>query len=224
SPKFIEGGRINISIPRIDYGFKGSFEHALMTVSKEGGGVYAATTSSPVSVNLGGLGGPSLRRVPNGKVTIEEYTPFILRGTFEASLVERRNDRPVDPHETVPVVNHISGRFSIVNPFESDTDYRADETSLREQVGLDLLDNPGMSGDGPVKPMEALSADDIRELCEMGIDDHMLEGIGVTGGCQGSQGGQGPPTCRCDCEEFNSPEAEACQVECAAEYLQCADQ
>lgn len=221
SPKFIEGGRIRIVIPRIDYGFEGSFNHAVMTVSKEGGGTYAATTSGPVSLNLGS-GGPVLRRVPNGQVTIDEYTPFILRGSFKASLVERNNERPPDPHETVPVVNRISGRFSIANPFHEDNEYRADETTFRQQMGLDVLDNPGMSGDGPFQPVEAFSPEEIRQLCEMGIDDHLLEGMGITGGCSGTQGAQEIGSCQCDCEEFSSPGAERCQVECAGEYQQCA--
>ena len=173
SPKFIEGGRISIAVPLVDYGFNGSFSNAMLTVSKEGGGIYSATSSRAVAVGGGGLGGPTRRHVPTGQVTIEEYTPFILRGTFEGSLIERRNDRPYEPDEVIPIVNRVSGRFSIGNPFDHDSEYRADEEFFRQQMGLDVLDNPTMSGDGPVQPSEAFSPDDIRELCEMGIDDHL---------------------------------------------------
>ena len=106
-----EGSSVQITIPLIDYGFSGSFANAQMSVSAEDGGAYRAV----------GIYSAQVRRYPlTGQVTIEEYTPFVMRGSFSADLIDFRL---IDWTIKNPVLSHhasVAGRFAIAAPWEGD--------------------------------------------------------------------------------------------------------
>ena len=69
----LNGHHVQIYTPMFDYGFSGTFDGAEIIVTMAGG--KKLRTFGPKE---------RLRRHPlTGRVTIEEYSPFILRGRFE---------------------------------------------------------------------------------------------------------------------------------------------
>ena len=113
-PSSIEGGRIKIALPRVEYGFTGSFDNALIEVSRDGGGSYRSRMQTAIVVDSSALCQPTRRRVPNGKVTIHQYTPLVLHGEFKASLLDTDPSRPYyPPNEVIPIATQVSGHFVI---------------------------------------------------------------------------------------------------------------
>lgn len=98
-------GTLQIVIPLIEYGFAGTVDNARIAVSAAGG---------PLS----------------GQVTIEEYTPFILRGSFSA---ERR----------------VMGTFAVAAPWQGDR--RAARQSVNDNpddIRQDLVERfPSLTGE-----------------------------------------------------------------------------
>jgi hypothetical protein len=110
-----EGGTVSISIPMIDYGFTGSFDNANMIVSGKNGATYRA--EGPAD----DIPGPGIGFPLSGKVTIEKYTPYVLKGSFSADLVDVSNRPPFESQDPVsPIAASIEGSFHIVGPWQGD--------------------------------------------------------------------------------------------------------
>ncbi|MDP6952826.1 MAG: hypothetical protein QGF53_08705, partial [Alphaproteobacteria bacterium] len=107
---------LQIVIPAIEYGFSGTADNAQITL---------ADADGPLS----------------GHVTIEEYTPFMLRGSFSAE-------------------RHIVGTFSVAAPWQGDprsVSLSASDTA--DDIRQDLVERfPSLSGEAlDVMVAEALA-------------------------------------------------------------------
>lgn len=227
-PSRIEAGKIDIAIPRIDYGFKGSFQNAQITVSKEGDGRYIAETQTGKVLDTGPAG-PIRRRVPSGIVTIQEYSPLILRGTFEATLLDEDVARRTSHDEVTPVATTIQGEFAIPNAFTSDDDYELDKAASLAQGVVAPRFNSMMNAPEGMQPGHLVGPEVIELLCAQGVDEYLLQGMGISASCTdaasggpGSSGEPVPEDCDCSCTEFSSPERERCAPACGSRYEQCA--
>ncbi len=112
-----EGSLVELQFPAIDYGFQGTFSNADIKVSS---GVdrqkFYAKGPNDIQRGRGRLYPTS------GVVTIDEFTPFVLRGSFQAGLVDLPNIdfSMVGDDYTLPIARTISGSFAITAPWEGD--------------------------------------------------------------------------------------------------------
>ena len=99
----IDGSQVGIAIPLIDYGYSGTIFNASIYVDMSGGRTWRA------------IGPPNAqyRTRLTGRVTIEEYSPFAIRGSFVAPLAEFV-ETVYTPRQTV------SGTFTSVAPWLAD--------------------------------------------------------------------------------------------------------
>ncbi len=192
----IDGSSVGISFPLIDYGFAGSFDNASINVSMAGGKRLSAI----------GPADETGRSPLRGQVTIEEYSPFVIRGRFVASLAEwlpNGDDPPIFQPRTT-----VSGYFSSVAPFQEDERARPVEKSI-EEVAEDVAQSFGLSPD-------------VMEMLE---DAGAFSGQNSAGdpGQSGEAGGavdEAPPECDCSCQA--EPDATTfCRLVCDLEYEAC---
>lgn len=111
----MEGAYVNIQIPDISYGFTGSFSNALITVSGRDDVRYQSIGPNDVMPQAMQPHYPL-----SGNVTIEEFTPVILKGRFSARLVDM--DRVEPGTRTLPIHRTVDGQFSITAPWDGDPD------------------------------------------------------------------------------------------------------
>ena len=112
-----EGGHIEIALPLIEFGDTGTFDNALISVSKatdsSGGGGGSFVTVGPARVG----GCPPDGYFPfSGSVTIEEASEEILRGHYTARLVDRDQSKTEPCLDTYDVYETVTGSFSLANP------------------------------------------------------------------------------------------------------------
>jgi len=131
-----DGTKLELRVPDIDYGFTGTINGVAFTVSgtHESAGLRAWKTSaiSPTP--------PCIWGNPNGRVTIEEFSPHILRGHYEANLISAEL-LPDDFRGRCPVksvVKQLSGSFVVAVPWMDDNRQVEDTSWLREDLGVDL--------------------------------------------------------------------------------------
>lgn len=172
------GSQVILTIPQIDYGFTGSFSNAAIVVnSGDGGDPLQARGPADVQPGRG-------HRYPlSGRVTIEEFTPLVLRGTFSATLT--RNPESVanrGPDDSLPVAGDIEGMFIISAPWENDQSVKHLNAPDGESARRDLSELfPGMT--------------DV--LAEADIPEAGSGRNGVSGGSGSVTAGA--PYQRCDC-------------------------
>ena len=205
--KSVDGTDVNITIPLIDYGFTGSFNNARLTVSARGGSSYQAIGPGDIQP------GPGHEYPLSGRVTIEEYTPTLLRGTYSGGLVdmERIDWANVGDDFTLPVHETIQGNFQIVAAWRGD-----------DRIHAELA--------------EDAVASVYRDVAEMmpGLDPQLLQSIqqsqqGAAPGPDAS-GGAGTggdtsvgiitPGCDCSCNAAPDPKPE-CERACGGTYAAC---
>jgi len=125
-----DGSTIRIAIPLIDYGFKGSFSNASIAILKATDG-QGRPTGWYRAIGPGRVGGCASGYFPlSGKVTIEEASRDVLRGTYSAQLVDRNDITGCI--SSLPVRKNISGTFSLAEP-------RLDNT----RTSIQLSEDPG---------------------------------------------------------------------------------
>jgi len=110
-----DGAEVHIIIPLIDYGYTGSFNNAEITVSRANSGVYQAVGPEDV------IPGQDVGYPLSGHVTIERYSPTVLKGSFSAALVDMSRvpiTKALNP--TLPIHASIKGDFNIVAPWQGD--------------------------------------------------------------------------------------------------------
>jgi len=114
----VDGSSITLVIPLIDYGFTGSFRNAAISMNRafkdQHNSLYQAIGPRD---SLPGAG----QEFPlSGTVTIEEYTPWVLRGSFSAQMVDMaQSDLTVDD-PVLTVIHALSGRFNVIGPWRGD--------------------------------------------------------------------------------------------------------
>jgi hypothetical protein len=113
-----DGSTISIAIPLIDYGFTGSFGNASIAMNRAHLESHESNFQSVGPRDA--IPGPEKGFPLSGKVTILEYTPWVLRGTFSASMVDLAEaDLSADDPE-LQVMHSISGSFNIIGPWRGD--------------------------------------------------------------------------------------------------------
>ncbi|MDX1480547.1 MAG: hypothetical protein R3315_02665 [Woeseiaceae bacterium] len=182
----IPGSFVGIRFPMIEYGFSGTFDNADITVNMDGGRPLQA------------IGPPdqSGQSPLTGQVTIEEYSPFRIAGTFTAPLAEF-----VPGGDGPPVYQRretVSGTFNSVAPFLADERARPVQLSVQE-VGEDVAGAFGLSPDV--------------------VDTLPQSGAPPAGGGQGG-GIDARKLCDCDCAARPFV-PEICHAACAEEYAAC---
>ncbi len=189
----IDGSQVGIAIPLIDYGFTGTINNAAITVDMSGDKLYRAIGTPDES------GWAPLI----GSVTIEEYSPAVLIGSFSAQLGELEttaSGRPV-----LRSRGTVSGTFTVVAPYQSDE---------RSQM---ILDSTEQMADDIANAM-GLPADMIYSMKQ---DGSLLNGAPPTPASPGSSGGgvlQTGCSCECNMREFAD---DLCELFCEEEFEAC---
>jgi hypothetical protein len=145
---------LRIIMPYFEYGFTGELDGVRITVP--GDDSWAALDPVPEYPNE-----PCIWNTPNGRVRIEQFTPFILRGSYEAELVETEIPRNTRNCRTKDVVHSLKGSFTVAAPWLSDPDHPIDMSWILEDqdynsttVGMPVpeADSDMSMGSGMGKP------------------------------------------------------------------------
>jgi hypothetical protein len=129
--KTIDGSGVSLAMPMVDYGYSGTFSQAAITVQMSGDrkcsaiGPPDATEMSPLT----------------GKVTIEEYTPAVMIGSFVAPLAEFVEGP--DGEGIYKSCGTVTGTFASAAPFVSDERSRIIHDS-QEQMADDIVNALGV--------------------------------------------------------------------------------
>lgn len=208
----MDGTKISIAIPRIDYGFTGSFNNADIKVRKGNSPDRGYRSYGPVIE----AGGRKYWQPPNGKVTIEEYSHRVIRGSFSADLIDESKR---DSNEFPVIAKTISGRFAVMAPFETDEDFAYLEEHFEEEMIQNMLDILP-SGFAPVQDIMQNSGPPSAEFCQK-LDAFQLRALGLEEACLGAAGGELQQcSCECDARPVEKPQP-ACQSQCRNDWKKC---
>lgn len=194
----IDGSSVSIVTPLFDYGFTGSFSNAQISVTMQGGdrltsrGNIDSTCRAPLT----------------GQVTIEEYTPFIVRGSFSAQVVEF--GAPPENSCQAPITRSesVSGTFASVAPWRQDERVvvvNDSEAVMKE----DIMNALGV----PAGVAHALEEGGAAAAAGAAAQSGGGSGSGTSGGTLGSD-----CSCECDMRELAD---ELCEFFCEAEFAAC---
>jgi hypothetical protein len=192
----IEAAYVGITLPLIDYGFTGSFNNAALTVKGRGDAVYKAIGPQDIQP------GPGTAYPLAGKVTIEEYTPLVMRGRFSGDLVDINNLQLIGDDPALPIYKHIEGRFQIVATWSGDE--RIVASPAEDPVESVKKDMEEMMGGLSLEAVQAMAAP---------------PGTGASTG-EGGSGGAISTECTCECKMRESAD-ELCELFCEAEFAAC---
>lgn len=188
-----DGSEISLRIPLIDYGFTGSFSNARIIVTMAGDTALEAVGPADVQP------GPARRFPLSGSVTIDEYTPLLMRGRFAAQLV-RMGERGTADDPTLPVERILEGRFVISQPWRNDRRVKrrtaavsAMETIEEAFPGISVLPGAGLAVNPP----------------PLGVGGSQASGASTSAGCN----------CSCNHADSVSP---SCRSQCAPVFAACA--
>jgi len=108
---------VSITIPYVDYGFAGTLQGADIAMSGgEKGRLEAVGPRDSVP-------GPQREFKPSGQVTITEYTPTLLTGSFTADMVRPASitqEQREQSQPTLKIEGQVKGRFVIAAPWQED--------------------------------------------------------------------------------------------------------
>lgn len=182
-----EGAEVSIVIPAIEYGFTGSFGNAHISMSGANG--------------AGGFQTGGTQGDHSGKVTIEEFTPYVLRGRFSGRLT-----RTSEADYTQVETRTISGSFVVAAPWEGDRDivvYRSSADPM-DSVRQDLNEVIPILGNVPL-------ASPRNPIGQSGSSSSPVSPTAAF------------PSCSCSCQPIASDDA-VCPPICAVMVQQCAAQ
>ena len=215
----MDGSKITLELPPIEYGFSGEINNARIEVSKANGGSKDYVSYGPTVWE----GRRAYHRPPNGKVVIHEFLPTILRGHFSADLIDEANAGPDD----APIVARtIEGEFVVSAPWQDDEDnFEVDEDffALVRQQEM-LLQTPFATP--AIRDQVSTLGAPPRGVCESGLSSEQIEAMGFPIGC--STDVRKPPIvlkpkCRCSCaSEPEETQIPACKTACRKAWSQCA--
>jgi len=195
--KTIDGSEISIVIPLVDYGFSGSFDRASISAQMAG------------DRNCRAIGPPdqNQRTRLTGRVTIKEYSPVVMTGSFTAPLaefVEGSNGEGV-----YQSCGTISGQFVSVAPFQADERSRMVMES-NEQMAEDITNSLGVP------------AGMVYKMREEGT--FVPQGTNTSGSSSSSTGSTGGGVlvgnCSCECDSQALAD-ELCEFFCEEEFAEC---
>jgi len=188
----LDGNSVGIVIPMIDYGFTGTFNNAHLSVAMGDGNVYQAIGPED------GKPGPEVAFPLSGTVTIEEYTPMVMRGTFSGDLV--RPEMITTPDPVLPVLHQVSGSFQAVSPWIKDARIERIIVSDQDDLVRDMASALG------------LDASKLTGLASSNAQSSSNQSPSKTGG--------GQLGCDCSCNYINIKRP-ACDKQCEASYAAC---
>lgn len=204
----MDGARIRLSLPRIDYGFTGSKDNVGVEVTKANSPGRGYVAHGP-SIRAGGR---VLHRPPNGRVTIEEFSLHRLRGSFSADLIDASNPGTSD----APIVaRSVSGRFDVPSPVAGDEAFAIDRAH-QQQVLLQSMQHQAPFGAAAMRGLMDAQGAPTQALCDAGVDDDALLAMGFSRGC----GGTPAQICTCDCAQ-REMEAGRCAGRCDRQWRRC---
>jgi len=190
----VDGSEVSIQFPMVDYGYAGTQEPAAITVTMAGGKKLSAigppdnTQQSPLT----------------GKVTIEEYSPAVMIGSFVAPLgefVEGTGGEGVYQSRGT-----VTGRFTSAKPFLADERARPIMDSI-EQMTDDIANAMGIDAEYARSIMNSETPNGPPTSSQ-----------GASGSSSG--GGMVGGDCTCECE--TKPLAdELCAFFCEEEFAAC---
>ncbi len=172
------GDLVSISFPLIPYGTSTGFGNALIQM-----GPYVSVT----------LPANNAKSVPNGNVTIEEYSLHYIKGFYSGILRDLRGYPP-----TVRELK-VEGHFAIPAPWATDPafmDQRAMKRGAANNIVEMLLNLPESARSN------ALSQPGIfKKLCDLGVSESQLQQLGYQErSCTPSVGIVGVKSFQCSCE------------------------
>jgi len=183
----IDGSSVGIAIPMIDYGYSGTISNASIRVDMSGGRNWH--TFGPPDQNQ--------RTRLTGRVTIEEYTPHVMRGTFVAPLAEFTEGGQYTARDTV------TGSFTSVAPWRGDGRFEVVLDSV-EEMADEIANTMG------------LPADMIQSMKQ----DGTMPGSSPSGSGASSVGSEGVVECTCECKMKPFAD-ELCELLCEEEFAAC---
>lgn len=219
------GNFISISVPLVLYGDQVNYSNARIEVSGpiegEISNSYVSTSSAPVSLPMRSQ--PSWVYPPNGRVSITEYSPHILRGTFHAALVSREEVKKAEITKTnpdLPIWGEISGEFVVSAPWRgNEVDPNTDpDGNLMTGIRSDMMD---ILQTVPAGLRQSLGESQMQDLCKLGFSTEQLSMLGIAGSCTGGPGGRQIVHASCDCSCVNWEYLEqipGCQSQCDARW------
>lgn len=148
------GTKVIIKAPGFDYGFTGTINGASILVSGANDSDWLRSMSTTPEDKYP----PCLYRQPTGTLSIEEFTPYILRGSYSGQLVKGEVVRNVRKCPTKDIVDSISGSFVIAAPWTQDSRRDIDVSWLQEDAYNDInqmlpasmiATDPGLPGGPP---------------------------------------------------------------------------
>lgn len=194
-----DASRVTLKIPLIDYGFTGTFNNASIVASRKGGaGNWEAVDAAAM--------GPFSTQAPKltGKVTIDEYTPSVLRGSFSGTLVFQE-DSHSDSDNPPPIeTEYISGKFQIVATWSAD-----------DRIAV-IADDPGQIIDDLTLQTGIPVANDY-EIIQVGDRQKVVP---KQGSAASASGGSTSGGCSCECEMRGKVD-DLCELFCEEEFAAC---
>ena len=192
----VDGHKIKIEIPLIDYGDTGSFTPAEIEVQMSGNRVLRAVDETD---SMG-------RSKINGQVTIEEFTPMFASGTFRGDLAEL--EEGPDGRMVYQSRQSIEGRFSSVSPYRNDPRFEKEQQSDLE-MARDVGNALGIDGET------------VNNIINSGAIPG-LSGDGSGGGSVGTGADSGGSSGECSCEcEARALADDLCAFFCEEEFAAC---
>jgi hypothetical protein len=214
------GEQISIRIPRIDYGFAGTIPDVKLQV----GGSTGPTLEARGPIDSDPT--PLVYFPPSGRVTIDEYTPDFMSGSFAGDLINVA-DQPTQSRKPVFIANverRISGRFWISSPWLADERFeRSPTANLDLDLQSDLIRRlpSELSSISPGAAAAAASGSGSD-------DDEGMQGVAVSLGCdcscegkkkaEAARAARTPGEGRLTAEQLSLA---SCMSLCIAQYLQC---
>ncbi|NNK99316.1 MAG: hypothetical protein HKO88_09710, partial [Xanthomonadales bacterium] len=204
-----EGSAVNIVMPRVEFGFSGSVNNAYISMNK------------PMSDNEGAdhydTKGPEWRgdcddgyHAYSGQVTIEEATPLVLSGTYQATVVDP-DLRGKYFCRSVPVYKAISGSFVITNPSLGD---EKEQGELAEGTGDYIVNEIAEQVPGLITPEMRESIRAQAEAAEEARKQRRQD--------EAAAAERVANTCDCSCLQAGvNIQKTGCYQQCEAEYEHC---
>ena len=160
-------------------------------------------------------------RPPSGEVTIDEYSQYVLSGSFRADLIDEEAgsaDNPV-------IARTVYGRFRIPAPFTGDENFELVSEQFEDEMIQSMLEMMP-TGHEPMQEIIRQAGAPPAIMCEK-LDQYQLRAIGMEEACEGIVGAAGISakvvsvcSCECDARQREKPLPE-CQSQCDAEWRQC---
>ena len=214
----IDGSKITIELPRIDYGFTGTIDNAMIRVSN-GNNIHHPYESHGPTIDMGLR---KIHRPPNGQVVIEEYQPTVIRGSFTAALVDVKDPGSDDDPK---VAKNISGQFLIPAPWRGDESYEFNQEHFKYSLQQKMLQVVPFGTQGVEQAITEMGGPPVA-LCESGYSDAEIASMGFLQTCEQVMdiiNNQIDEMCSCACDkEPIESQLDYCPTACEQQWQMCA--